>query len=369
MLTQHEALKGGVDRHAVVGGQQIEQQSADDGYTQPRLCARRVWAQPEARGVVGGRGDPGIDDVLEQPRGARLTLQGLRVQLEEEALVGPQARVGQPAPHGAHGIRLRDARVAQQLGHERALGVLDRAHDRHQQAFARSEVIDEHAVAGADGGRQLAQAETANAVLGDVGHDRGQEPGAGAGITGHGVVAGLPTSGVPHGTRTTWYRSIFASVRPAMSQFLYSIERVLDAPVAVVYHCLVDYREHHRPGPDGFLPPAFPSLDVLRGGVGAGTVIRFTTTVGGRSVTRTQEVSEPEPGRLLVEQGGGEGSTFTLEPRGDRTLLRIDCTLQARGLEGVLLRVFAPFMLGPILADELKRLERYAQAHPALVAV
>jgi hypothetical protein len=152
-----------------------------------------------------------------------------------------------------------------------------------------------------------------------------------------------------------------------VSQFHFSVQRVLDAPAPVIYHCLSDYREHHRTGP-GFLPPAFTRLDVLRGGVGAGTVIRFTTTVAGRSVTRTQVVSEPDPGRLLVEQGDGEGSTFTVEPRGQQTLVRIDLALQARGLEGVLLRLVAPVVLGPLLNDELHRLERHARAHPALVA-
>lgn len=41
----------------------------------------------------------------------------------------------------------------------------------------------------------------------------------------------------------------------------------IDAPAMVVYHCLVDYRAHHRPG--GFLPPAFEQLEIARGGVGA----------------------------------------------------------------------------------------------------
>ena len=93
-----------------------------------------------------------------------------------------------------------------------------------------------------------------------------------------------------------------------MSQFHFSAERVLDAPAAVVYHCLADYREHHNTS--GFLPAAFTSLEVLAGGVGAGTLIRFTTAVGGRAVTRTQQVSEPQPGRILVESGSGEDSTF-----------------------------------------------------------
>jgi hypothetical protein len=146
-----------------------------------------------------------------------------------------------------------------------------------------------------------------------------------------------------------------------MSPFRFSSSRLLNAPADVVYHCLADYREHHRPG--GFLPPAFTDLQVLQGGVGAGTVIRFTVSVGGRTSTRTQEVTEPVPGRVLVESGSGEGSTFTVEPRGEQTLVRIDTVLQRRGIEGVLLPLLGPRILRPIYADELARLEQHAQSH------
>jgi hypothetical protein len=148
-----------------------------------------------------------------------------------------------------------------------------------------------------------------------------------------------------------------------MRSFRLSVERLVDAPAAVVYHCLADYREHHRAG--GFLPPVFTDLQVLRGGVGAGTVIRFTSSLAGRSVTRTQEVSEPEPGRVLVEWGGGEGSTFTVEPRGERTLVRIESVVRSGGLEGLLLSWLGRRLLRPILMDELARLDRYAQDHHA----
>jgi hypothetical protein len=140
-------------------------------------------------------------------------------------------------------------------------------------------------------------------------------------------------------------------------------ERLIAAPAEVVYHCLADYREHHRAG--GFLPPVFTDLRVLSGGVGAGTVIRFTSKMAGRSVTRTQEVSEPEPGRVLVEWGDGEGSTFTVEPRGENAFVRIESVVQAGGLEGLVLAWLGQRLLKPLLADELVRLERYAQAHQA----
>jgi hypothetical protein len=72
-----------------------------------------------------------------------------------------------------------------------------------------------------------------------------------------------------------------------MRPFRFSVARVVDAPAEVVYRCLADYRAHHRPG--GFLPPAFTDLQVLRGGVGAGTVFRFTLRAAGRTRTRPSQ--------------------------------------------------------------------------------
>jgi hypothetical protein len=148
-------------------------------------------------------------------------------------------------------------------------------------------------------------------------------------------------------------------------------ERVLDAPAEVVYHLISDYAEHHRAAPEGFLPPAFTELIVERGGVGEGTAIRFTSTLGGRRQVATAEISEPVPGRVLLESGPGVETTFSVEPEGaDRARVRFDTVLEAGGLTGLLTRLFAPRLLRPLYADEMERLERHARAHiaPALGA-
>ena len=82
-----------------------------------------------------------------------------------------------------------------------------------------------------------------------------------------------------------------------------SAQRLIDAPAEVLYHCIADYVEHHRP--EGFLPPAFSDLEILRGGVGAGTEVRWVINAGGRRRTVSATVSEPVPGRRLVETGSG----------------------------------------------------------------
>jgi Polyketide cyclase / dehydrase and lipid transport len=150
-------------------------------------------------------------------------------------------------------------------------------------------------------------------------------------------------------------------------QTRFSAERVLDAPADVVYHLISDYREHHRP--EGFLPPAFTDLVVEKGGVGAGTLIRFSMKLAGRSQTVTAAVTEPEPGRVLVETGSGVETTFTVDREsGQRARVRFDTVIDATGLTGLLTRLFAPGMLRPLYADELDRLEAHAKAHPVLTS-
>jgi hypothetical protein len=146
----------------------------------------------------------------------------------------------------------------------------------------------------------------------------------------------------------------------------FSAERLMDAPADVVYHCIADYRHHHCP--DGFLPPAFSDFHVERGGYGAGTVFSFTMTLAGSSRRSMAEVSEPEPGRVLVERGPQVRTTFTVEPEGGRARVRFDTVINASGLEGLLTRLFAARLLGPLYSDELERLERYANAHTRTTA-
>jgi hypothetical protein len=140
-----------------------------------------------------------------------------------------------------------------------------------------------------------------------------------------------------------------------------SAERLIDAPADVIFHCIADYREHHRPG--GFLPPAFSDLEIDRGGVGAGTELHWVLTAGGRPRTISATVSEPVPGRVLVESGSGIETTFTVEPAGGGARVRFDTVIDEGGLQGVLNRLFAARLLGPVYEDELIRLEEYAKAH------
>src|SRR5579859_3392333 len=137
-------------------------------------------------------------------------------------------------------------------------------------------------------------------------------------------------------------------------------ERVIEAPPAAVYGYLADMREHHPK----FLPDAFSDFTVEQGGVGAGTVTRFKVTAGGRTREYRMNVAEPEPGRVLTESDSGSSlvTTFTVDPEGAGSRVRIETTWQgAGGVGGIFERLFAPRVMKGIYADELERLNAYAR--------
>ena len=144
-----------------------------------------------------------------------------------------------------------------------------------------------------------------------------------------------------------------------MGEIRVTVERPIGAPAERVYRYLADYREHHH----RFLPPAFSDFQVEQGGVGAGTVIHFRLTVGGRTQTYRQRVEEPAPGRVLTEADlePGAVTTFTVTPDGDRCRVRIETAWRRAGVRGLVERLFAPRLLRPLYADELARLDRYAR--------
>jgi hypothetical protein len=137
-------------------------------------------------------------------------------------------------------------------------------------------------------------------------------------------------------------------------------EAPVDAPADKVYGYLADMRDHHP----HFLPPSFSDFHVESGGVGAGTMIRYKLTAGGRTREYRMKVAEPEPGRVLTESDTESSAvtTFTVSPRGDTSLVRISTAWDgASGIGGFFERMFAPRVLRSIYADELKRLDAYAR--------
>jgi len=145
-----------------------------------------------------------------------------------------------------------------------------------------------------------------------------------------------------------------------MARIVVSADGMVDAPAETVYRYIADMREHHP----RFLPPAFSDFRVESGGVGAGTVLHYKVTAGGRTREFRTKVAEPEPGRVLTESDTNSSSvtTFTVSPQGAASLVRISTSWDgAGGIGGVFERMFAPRVMRAIYADELKRLDAYAR--------
>ena len=147
-----------------------------------------------------------------------------------------------------------------------------------------------------------------------------------------------------------------------MARIEVSHASVLDAPASSVYAVIADYVDGHP----RILPPrVFHDLTVEEGGVGAGTVIRFGMRVLGVDRWIRARITEPEPGRVLVESGldGNDVvTTFTVDPLdgGQRAAVRFDTVWTEPGLAGWVQRLVAPLVLRWLYAEEMANLERVA---------
>jgi hypothetical protein len=115
-----------------------------------------------------------------------------------------------------------------------------------------------------------------------------------------------------------------------MSQMHVEMSAVIDAKPEDVYAVMSDYKVGHA----AILPkPYFVSMDVEEGGRGAGTVARVKMKVMGVEANYRMLVSEPEPGRILIETDPKAGVTtiFTFDSldRGSRTRLTFATEMQA----------------------------------------
>src|SRR5438309_7243277 len=96
------------------------------------------------------------------------------------------------------------------------------------------------------------------------------------------------------------------------TRYTVSASAHIDADPALVYRIISNYETEHA----RILPDAFSRLAVEKGGIGAGTVITFQMRVLGRTQMFRAEVTEPVPGRVLVETDldtNGGATTFVVE--------------------------------------------------------
>ena len=143
-----------------------------------------------------------------------------------------------------------------------------------------------------------------------------------------------------------------------MSTIHVAAELVIPASPTVAYGYLADMREHER-----FLPRAFSNFAVEHGGIGAGSVVAFTVTAGGRSRPYRMTVSEPTPGTLVETDANSSLVTiFTVTAHGEDALVKIATTWEgAGGIGGFFERRFAPKVMEKLYADELERFTAFVQ--------
>ncbi|MET0625685.1 MAG: SRPBCC family protein [Pyrinomonadaceae bacterium] len=135
-----------------------------------------------------------------------------------------------------------------------------------------------------------------------------------------------------------------------------------EAPAETVYAILADYRDGH---PHILPRKYFTSLAVERGGFGDGTVIRFGMRAFGKTREARAAVTEPEPGRVLVETAldkGGPVTTFVVEPEGSGARVTFRTQMTSRGgLLGAAERFVASRFLKRVYALELAQLGEFAR--------
>ena len=152
-----------------------------------------------------------------------------------------------------------------------------------------------------------------------------------------------------------------------MKPYRATASSIIEAPAELVYQTLADY--HH--GHPSILPKQyFLSLEVEQGGFGAGTVINFQTRVLGETQSFRAAITEPEPGRVLVETNLGEGggvTTFIVQPlsEGNRTevIITTESATRRSGGLGSVERLLTKILLQRIYKAELKQLARVCEGH------
>jgi len=150
-----------------------------------------------------------------------------------------------------------------------------------------------------------------------------------------------------------------------MRQIYVKADAVLDARPEVVYAAIADYRHGH---PNIVPQESFFDLQVEQGGYGAGTIHSFKFKAMGVVKTFRQRVSEPEPGRVLVEQDidtpQNTTTTFTMIPveNGQKARVEISTTMNPTpGLTGIVERLVMPMINARVYRKELKLLEAFAR--------
>lgn len=147
--------------------------------------------------------------------------------------------------------------------------------------------------------------------------------------------------------------------------------QIINARPEDIWAIITDYHVGHL----AILPkPYFTGMVVEQGGIGAGTVVTTRMKVFGQEYVYHQAVTEPEPGRVLVETdtNTGQYSMFTLDPINDGQQTRVTIASvfpREKGIQGWLQSLTQPPIVRNIYKKELQNLAAYlAQQTPTTPA-
>ncbi len=140
----------------------------------------------------------------------------------------------------------------------------------------------------------------------------------------------------------------------------------VDVRPEIVYAFLSDYENSH---PKILPENHFSNYEVLKGGIGEGTLIRFRFHLMGLKRVMKAEISEPEPGRVLLETDidTGAETSFLIEPNDDglSTKVTIVSEWESKGIRALFER-FVPARLEKVYEKELRLLKEQLTLNPVL---
>lgn len=146
-----------------------------------------------------------------------------------------------------------------------------------------------------------------------------------------------------------------------MGKYKFSVSSLIPAPPGIVYEIIADYKNGH---PKILPNPPFVSLTVEEGGIGAGSVLEVKMKVAGKLQTFKTVVTEPEPGRVLVETNDtGYITTFNVEPYDDGNKSNVSFTTEIANDSSLLKKIeffFSKMILPAVYKKELQLLAEVA---------
>ncbi|GCE30905.1 polyketide cyclase [Dictyobacter alpinus] len=147
-----------------------------------------------------------------------------------------------------------------------------------------------------------------------------------------------------------------------MQQNHFDMVALISVPPEDVYAVLADYRHGHP----HILPAKYISqFKVEANGQGAGTVLRYRMRIFGFAHERRALVSEPEPGRILVERETTTSlvTTYAVTPANNGLHAHVQIAAHwepAHTLAGKLEQAFYPSILRKMFTYELDALAKLA---------